>query len=235
MEPHAAPSDRTDDPFVRRLLLVEDQALMRDLLAGAFEQRGFVVRTAATAAEAVRLAGSFDPDGAILDIDLGDGPDGVALAHALLGRLPHLAIVFLTDAADARVAAAGPLPRGSTVAYLGKARITDLERLLAAVEATLTDASPARYRDDQRPDRPLADLSRTQIEVLGLAAAGLSNIAIAEVRATSERSVERVLASAYAVLGIDASPRTNQRVAAVARYLAAGGQPVTPTEMPGRR
>lgn len=231
-----AGSIRSDpDAFVRRLLVVEDQALMRDLLAGVLEERGFVVAAAANAAEATRVASRFDPDGAILDVDLGDGPDGIALAHGLLRRLPHLAVVFLTDAADPRVAAAGPLPDGSSVAYLGKARITDLERLIAAVEATLTDATSARYRDDELPGRPLAALSRTQIEVLGLAAAGLANIAIAELRGTSERSVERVLASAYAALGVDPSPRTNQRVAAVARYLAAGGRPIAPGDAPAGR
>ncbi|MFO1541372.1 MAG: response regulator [Chloroflexota bacterium] len=235
MERDGAAGRYTADAFARRLLLVEDQALMRDLLTGALEQRGFHVTAVASAVEAVRIAVGVDPDGAVLDIDLGAGPDGVALAHALLDRLPHLAIVFLTDAADPRVAAAGPLPRGSTVAWLGKSRITDLERLVAAVEATLTDAASARYRDDERTDRPLAALSRTQMEVLGLAAAGLSNLAIAEARSTSERSVERVLASAYAELGVDASPRTNQRVAAVARYLAAGGRPVTPQEARRRR
>lgn len=219
--------DRTER-FERRLLVVEDLPLLRDLLASAFERRGFVVAAAGSAAEAARIARTFDPDGALLDVDLGDGPDGIELAHTLLRRSPYLAIAFLTEATDARLARALPLPSGATVAYLGKSGLTDLDRLYDAVDAALTDASSARYRDDERSDRPLAGLTDQQLHVLALAAGGCSNLAIAEARGTTERSVERVLAAAYVTLGIDPGPRTNQRVAAVARYLAAGGRPASP-------
>ncbi|MFO1539735.1 MAG: response regulator [Chloroflexota bacterium] len=214
--------------FERRLLIVEDQALLRDLLASAFTQRGFSVAAAGSAADAARIARSFDPDGVLLDIDLGDGPDGVEVAHALLRRFPYLAVAFLTDAVDPRVAHAAPLPNGATVAYLGKTGLTDLDRLFDAMEAALTDASGARYRDDARGDRSFAGLTDPQLQVLALAAGGCSNLVIAEIRGTTERSVERILAAAYLALGIDPGPRTNQRVAAVTRFLAAGGRALVP-------
>lgn len=214
--------------FQRRLLIVEDQALLRDLLAAAFAQRGFTVASAATAADAARIARTFDPDGALLDIDLGEGPDGVEVAHALLRRFPYLAVAFLTDSVDPRVAHAAPLPNGATVAYLGKAGLTDLDRLFDALDAALADASGARYRDDARGDRTFAGLTDAQLQVLALAAGGCSNLAIAEIRGTTERSVERILAGAYQALGIDQGPRTNQRVAAVTRFLAAGGRALIP-------
>lgn len=224
----ATPQSAPTSGFARRLLIVEDQALLRDLLAVAFAQRGFTVAAAGSAAEAARIARTFDPDGALLDIDLGEGPDGVEVAHALLRRFPYLAIAFLTDSVDPRVAHAAPLPSGATVAYLGKTGLTDLDRLFDAVDAALTDASGARYRDDGRGDRSFAGLTDPQLQVLALAAAGCSNLVIAEIRGTTERSVERILAGAYVALGIDPGPRTNQRVAAVARFLAAGGRATVP-------
>ena len=52
----------------RSLLIVEDDALLRELVAGALETRGFRVTTAATAADAIRAVHVVDPDGALVDI-----------------------------------------------------------------------------------------------------------------------------------------------------------------------
>ena len=219
---------RADEPFVRRLLVVEDLALMRDLIATVFRGQGFDVATAGSAADARRIATTFDPDAAILDIDPGGGPNGVDLAHMLLRAHPYLAITFLTDAGDPRIAASHPLPDGATIAYLGKSGMTDLDRLIGAVEATLADASNARYRDDQADGRPFGRLTPAQLEVLALAAGGLSNAGIASVRGTNERTVERILQYVYEALGITADPQFNQRVVAIARFIEEGGQPLTP-------
>jgi len=222
------PRSRPDDSFVRRLLVVEDLALMRDLIATVFRGHGFEVAAVGSAAEARRVAKTFDPDAAILDIDLGDGQNGVDLAHALLRAHPYLAITFLTDAGDPRIARTDPLPEGATIAYLGKSGMTDLDRLIGAVEATLTDASNARYRDDRAGTRPFARLTPAQLEVLALAAGGLSNAGIAGVRGTNARTVERILQYVYEALGIPADPAMNQRVVAIGRFLEEGGQPLTP-------
>lgn len=217
--------DPAGPAFARRLLIVEDQALLRGLLVSAFAQRGFEVAAAASAIEARRLCRTFDPDAALVDVDLGPGPNGIDLAHALLIDHPYLAIAFLTDATDPRIAGSAPLPDRATIAFLGKSRIDDLDRLFTAVDAALSDASSARYRDDRIVDRPLAGLTEVQLVVLALAASGASNAAIAAARGTRERAVERVLASVYDALGIAEDERVNQRVTAVARFLAAGGQP----------
>lgn len=213
-----------DPTFVRRLLVVEDQVLLRGLLESAFADRGFEVAAAGSAAEALRVCRGFDPDAALIDIDLGPGPNGLDLAHSLLLERPYLAIAFLTDASDPRLAGSAPLPDLATIAFLGKRRIDDLGRLFEAVEAALTEASSTRYRDDRAIDRPLARLTASQLEVLALAAGGASNAAIARVRSTTERSVERVLAAVYEALGIEPGADVNQRVVAVTRFIAAGGR-----------
>ena len=67
----------------RRLMLVEDEPLMASLLARSLEAANFIVETASDAAAARKLIQTFDPDIALLDISLGDGPTGVHLAHAI--------------------------------------------------------------------------------------------------------------------------------------------------------
>ena len=58
------------DTWRRRVLIVEDHALMRSLVAEAFGARGFDATTAASAAEALTLAESGDPDLLVTDIDM---------------------------------------------------------------------------------------------------------------------------------------------------------------------
>jgi DNA-binding response OmpR family regulator len=82
-----------------RILVVEDDAAIREALALAMRDEGCEVRTAEDGFSALRVAEEFRPDLAILDIRLPPGPDGLAVAHRIreAGNLP---VLFLT-AADA--------------------------------------------------------------------------------------------------------------------------------------
>ncbi len=68
----------------RKILVVEDESLLRNLIANLLESEGFLVQSAGSAVEAKRVAKLFDPDLALLDIELGDGPNGLDLAESLL-------------------------------------------------------------------------------------------------------------------------------------------------------
>ncbi|MFM7598778.1 MAG: response regulator [Actinomycetota bacterium] len=72
--------------WVRRILVVEDEPFVRGLVGETLRGAGFEVRTAGTATEAMEQVEDFDPDGAVLDIDLGDGPNGVDVSDALSVR-----------------------------------------------------------------------------------------------------------------------------------------------------
>ena len=54
----------------RLVLVVEDDDLLRELIATALEVRGYAVQTAATIVEAKRLFHATDPDGLVLDVVL---------------------------------------------------------------------------------------------------------------------------------------------------------------------
>ena len=51
--------------------MVEDEPLLRDLIAKSVEASGFIVSTAANAADAKRAIKVSDPDAPVLDIELG--------------------------------------------------------------------------------------------------------------------------------------------------------------------
>ncbi len=79
----------------RRLLLVEDDAALRTMLAWELDDRGFRVSAAGDCAGALRLAARQGFDGALLDYHLPDGT-AVELTRALRGLFPGLAVVVVS-------------------------------------------------------------------------------------------------------------------------------------------
>lgn len=207
----------------RSVLVVEDDALLRELLAVALERHGFSVDTAASASDAKRSFSRGDHDALVLDINLGPGPNGFDLAEVLRQQAPHVAIVFLTNVPDPRFVGRAPedVPKG--VAYLRKSSLGDVDALIVALDSALRGSGIDGLRQDRDPDRPLASLTRKQIAVLSLVAAGKSNAQIAEERGVSVKAIEDTISRAAQALGIDTQDEGNIRVAAARRFLAATG------------
>ena len=81
-----------------RILLVEDEQSLRDMLRAALEREGWDVMGVPDARTAEAAVEAFQPDVAILDIQLGEGPDGLSLARRIRQR-SDLPFLFLTDRA----------------------------------------------------------------------------------------------------------------------------------------
>lgn len=206
--------------YKRSVLVVEDEDFLRGLLAEFLDSAGFSVTTAANALDAKRIISHLDPDALVLDINLGRGPNGFDIALATQKTSPEIAIVFLTDLPDPRFAGIedGKLPKN--IAYLNKTMLEDVNTLLDALEATLTEKNIKNYRHDLDSERPLANLSRTQIQILQLMAAGKSNKQIAQLRKRSLAATESAISRTLDALGIGNSEEGNLRTEAVKRYLA---------------
>ena len=69
-----APFPHENAEYARTVLVVEDEPLLCDLIVTALEERGFAAVGAASAVEAKRIFRAMDPDGIVMDIDLGPGP-----------------------------------------------------------------------------------------------------------------------------------------------------------------
>lgn len=209
------------DPFSRSVLVVEDDDLLRELIAVALEGRGFRADTAATAADAKRLFSRGDHDALVIDVNLGPGPTGFDLAEALRQKAPHVAIVFLTNLPDPRFAGRKEAALPSGVAYLRKSLLGDVDELLTALDVVLRGQKADAYRQDRDPARPLAALTSKQLAVIALAAQGKTNAQIAAERGVSVKAIEDTLGRAAQSMGIDSETEGNLRVAVVRRYLAA--------------
>ncbi len=125
-----------------RLLVVDDEATILELLSGALRFAGFEVHTAGSAGEAVRAAGAERHDLILLDVMLPD-EDGFSLVRKLRTGSTRTPVIFLTarDAVHDRV-------NGLTLG--GDDYITkpfSLEEVLARIRAVLR-------RSRGEPDAP---------------------------------------------------------------------------------
>lgn len=203
-------------------LLVEDDELLRSALSMSLRTQGIrIVGSLPTAEGVLELAQDRQPDVALLDLDLGPGPSGIDIAHALRRELPQIGLVILTTYADPRLKSSDltSLPPGTR--YLNKNSADDV----TAVADALAGAARAPHASTPRSDRPAQiDLTTAQIDVLRLVAEGLTNSQIAERRGVTVNAVEQMLSKMYQRLEVPADAAANQRVLLVRAYLKGAGR-----------
>nr|WP_214406679.1 response regulator transcription factor [Pseudonocardia lacus] len=104
MREQPAPLRRTDGSPVR-VLVVDDEAPLSDLLSMALRYEGWDVRTAADGSSAVREFRAFRPDAVVLDVMLPDF-DGLEVLRRMRAQTPDVPVLFLTarDSVEDRVA-----------------------------------------------------------------------------------------------------------------------------------
>ncbi|MBU4215242.1 MAG: response regulator, partial [Actinobacteria bacterium] len=85
----------TADHSEARLLVVDDEPNIRELLATSLRFAGFEVHTAADGNQALRVAKEVDPDLVVLDVMMPD-MDGFTVTRRLRERGQHVPVLFLT-------------------------------------------------------------------------------------------------------------------------------------------
>ena len=119
-------------------MMVEDDEFTRSTIKTALINKGMdIVFDTASVKEAMEYARNNRPEVAVLDYNLGKGPNGIDLANALRRIQPDIAIVLLTaflDPAqlDKRIA---ELPEGSR--YLIKHSVTKVDVLIEEINQAL--------------------------------------------------------------------------------------------------
>ncbi|HXN81764.1 MAG TPA: response regulator, partial [Myxococcales bacterium] len=78
-----------------RILIIDDEASIRELLAMHLEERGYEVLAASTGAEGFRLAAQGDPAAIVLDMRLPDA-SGLDLIPELRKRAAEAPVLMIT-------------------------------------------------------------------------------------------------------------------------------------------
>jgi two-component system, OmpR family, response regulator len=138
----AAALQRADGTPIR-VLVVDDEPSLAELLASVLRYEGWEIQTAGDGGSAVRTAREFRPDAVVLDIMLPDF-DGLEVLRRVRAELPHVCVLFLTarDAVEDRVA--GITAGGDD--YVTKP--FSLEEVLARLRGLLRRAGITRARGD---------------------------------------------------------------------------------------
>jgi DNA-binding NarL/FixJ family response regulator len=217
-----------------RVVIGEDQALMREGLVLVLRRAGFDVAAAAGDADSLLRAGqTCHPDLVVTDIRMPPqhADDGLRAALALKKASPGIAVLILSQHVLQRYAEelleSGP----GGVGYLLKQRIADVEsfcadaRRVAGGGTVLDPEVVSAVLTRARRYDPLSRLTSRQHEVLALMAEGRSNAAIAEKLSLTGKAVVRHISHIYDELGLEPSPEDHRRVLAVVRYLSRAATP----------
>lgn len=212
-----------------RILLVDDHPVVRaGLRAMLTEFEGFTVvaeapEGAAAIKEIERLQTLGEPlDVVLMDLQMGDGMDGVTATRAIksLPSAPPVLILTTYDT-DADILAA--VEAGASGYMLKDAPPEQIRQAVQSAAAGQTALAPevaARLLGRIRNPAPV--LSAREVELLELLATGMSNKAISKQLFISEATVKTHLVHIYAKLGVD------NRTAAIAvasqrRIIRSGG------------
>ena len=204
-----------------RVLVVENDPFTLTTIVSSLQfQRIMVVGQALTARDALALQPTIDAEVALIDLDLGVGPTGIDLAHALRAHQPEIGIVILSTFRDPRLLAPGmPKPPAGT-AYLSKGDINDFTVVASQVVQAARDPLKSRAT----PANELPQLTEAQVDVLRLVADGQSTQAIAEARNVSVKAVEQTISRLCQVLDVPRDSQRNQRVRLARAYLELTGK-----------
>jgi two-component system OmpR family response regulator len=128
-----------------RLLVVDDEETLRELLSGSLRFAGFEVMTAASGQEALRAAAASRPDLVLLDVMMPDG-DGFEVVRRMRSSGPDVPVIFLSARDSVRERVAGLALGGDD--YVTKPFSLDevLERIRAVLRRTGREAAVTRLR-----------------------------------------------------------------------------------------
>jgi DNA-binding NarL/FixJ family response regulator len=189
---------------VIRVLLAEDHSIVRaglERLLGTTDDIE-VVAGAEDGAQAVELAAEHKPDVVLMDISM-PHLNGIEATKQIVEGNEDLQVVVLTSFAD-RPQIVAALDAGA-VGYLLKD--AEPEEVIRGVRAAAKRESPfapkvARTLLDARAERPEAQLSERELEVLRCVAKGLPNKLIARSLGISEKTVKAHLTRIYQQIGV---------------------------------
>jgi DNA-binding NarL/FixJ family response regulator len=212
-----------------RVVLADDDVLLREGLARLLERPGFeVVGQAGDSTQLLTLVRENAPDLVLVDIRMPPTHtvEGLEAAGVIREEFPEIGILVLSAHVEVEHAMT-LLASGGGIGYLLKSRVVDVEEFVdtlgriakggSVVDPELVkELVSARRRHD-----PMAVLSAREREVLALMAEGRSNAGIAGLLWVTEGTVEKHVRSILAKLDLPETAGDHRRVLAVIKFLEA--------------
>lgn len=217
------------NPSPDRIVLADDDILLREGLASLLDRSGFeVAGQAGDATELIELVRQERPDLAVVDIRMPPefSTEGLAAAQHIRQHHPQTAVVVLSAHVEVEHAL-DLLAKGDRTGYLLKSRVTDVTEFVQTLQRVIRGGSavdPALVQElvaARRPDNPLDELTGREREVLALMAEGRSNAGIGQALFVTEGTVEKHVRAILMKLRLPDSAENHRRVLAVLAFLDA--------------
>jgi len=213
-----------------RVVIAEDSVLLRAGLIRLLAAAEIEVMAAVSDADQLLAAVPVHkPDLVIVDVRMPPShtDEGIRAALVIRRQWPEVAVLVLSQYVEERYAADLLSANTSSVGYLLKDRVADVEEFVAALRR-VADGGTAldpevvaqllvRHRSD-----PLDRLTPREHEVLTLMAEGRSNSAIAQTLVITDSAVAKHINSIFAKLDLQPDDGDHRRVRAVLRFLDLG-------------
>jgi DNA-binding NarL/FixJ family response regulator len=210
-----------------RIVIADDETLLREGLARLLGEAGFqVVGKAANAEELLRRVQLTRPDVAIVDIKMPPThtEEGLVAAQEIRSAHPEVGVLVLSHYVESRYAMRLLEEHPERCGYLLKERVSDVAVLVDAlqridegecvVDPTIVSRLVGRPREGR-----LDELTTRETEILSLMAEGHSNEGICKKLYLSPKTVETHVRHILGKLGIGETSDYHRRVLAVLAYL----------------
>jgi DNA-binding NarL/FixJ family response regulator len=223
----ATPDEATVARVRTRVVIADDDVLLREGLASLLERSGLeVVGQAGDGVNLLTLVREHNPDLVIVDIRMPPSytTEGLQAATQIREEWPETALVVLSAHVEVEEATE-LLASGQRTGYLLKSRITDVDDFIDTLERIRRGAAvvdPGLVRElvaARRVHDPLDDVSPREREVLALMAEGKSNAGIARQLWVTEGTVEKHVRSILMKLDVSETADDHRRVLAVLTFL----------------
>jgi DNA-binding NarL/FixJ family response regulator len=217
----------TRSPLPLRIVVADDNALLREGIASLLEQAGHeIVGRSGDADDLLLKVRSYSPDVAIVDVRMppGYGDEGLAAAVEIRHAHGSVAVLVLSQHLEPAYMLELVGDDAAGVGYLLKDRVRDVPEFVDAVErvaagGTAFDAEVVKSLVGGRRRSALDDLSERERAVLSLIAEGRTNRAIAKQLHLSARAVERHVQAIFEKLRLPDDEDDNRRVLVVLALL----------------
>ncbi|MFC7797162.1 LuxR C-terminal-related transcriptional regulator [Streptomyces cinereoruber] len=211
-----------------RLVLAEDQFLLREGLTRLLELNGFeIVAAVGTGPELTRALAEHEPDIALVDIRMPPThtDEGLRAVLDARRRRPGQPSLLLSQYVDQLYARELLADGEGGVGYLLKDRVFNSSQFIEALHrvaagGTVMDPDVvSRMMSHNSQDQQISRLTDREREVLGYMAEGRSNAAVAAGLVITEKAVAKHINNILAKLDLPPSKDDNRRVMAVLTYL----------------
>lgn len=182
-----------------RIVLVEDQVMLRESLAIAIDAQEDmqIVATLASAAEALDAAKANNPDLMLMDVCTEDDASGIAAAALIKREMPDVRVVVMTGVPEITFIEQAHAARADSFVY----KNVSTSELLSIIRSTMEGYST--FPAAQLGDAALEELDDEEIKILRLVCENKSRREIANELFLSEGTVKRRISGILAKTGYD--------------------------------